>query len=600
MKVFSSGFLWLLLMGCGVAATAQDILARKLSIDVTQQRLDDVLTIIGHKGNFSFSYNSNILKRDSLVTYAANDYTIARILNELLNGGFEYKESGNYIIIRKTALRVSSVVQQSPSTGDVFTITGYVMNSETGEKLRDVSIYEPRHLVSTLTDEQGRFSIKLKNRRQPASLAVSRNMFEDTTVLIDPKYNMQLEIAIVPVFERPVISTISVYNRVHPIAQKDSLIVPNLQPDRIEYNRFAKFLLSAKLKTQSLNIKSLLGNKPVQVSLIPGVGINGRMGSQVVNNFSFNVIGGYTGGVNGAEIGGVFNINKKDVEMAQLAGVLNLVGGSSKGVQVAGVHNTVLGHGEGIQIGGVSNHVNQNFKGIQAGGVFNLVRDSLEGIQIAGINNHVQKNSHGFQVAGIGNITNGDVDGVQVAGIFNYARRLKGMQIGLVNVADTVDGYVVGLVNIVKKGYHKLYISNNEVTHFNLAFKTGNARLYSILRGGLNVSESEKLYSVGYGIGTSIGLGAGFRLQPELSSDFLYAGTWRHTNSLNRINVLFDFAIARNLSVTAGPSFALLHTNQQTAEPGYAFPGSRSHAFHWFDNKNFVTWFGWNAGLTLF
>ncbi|MBX3239453.1 MAG: hypothetical protein KIT80_19375 [Chitinophagaceae bacterium] len=602
-KTTARFILLLLLAAAANTATAQNILNKKVSFSVQQQRLDDVLTILGNKGNFSFSYNSNILKRDSLVTYTANNHTVSQVLNQLLNEGFEFKESGNYIIIRKTALRVTSIVQQSQSEGDIFTITGYVVNSETGEKLGDVSIYEPKNLVSTLTDEQGRFSIRLKNRRQPTSLAVSRSLFEDTTVVINPRYNMQLEIAIVPAFEKPVISTANIYQRAgaYPIEQKDSILVsPVTKPETIEYNRFARFLLSAKLKTQSLNIKDILGAKAVQVSLVPGFGIHGKMGSQVINNFSLNVLGGYTGGVDGAEIGGVFNINKNNVRMAQIAGVVNLVGGGSSGIQIAGVHNTVLKHVHGIQLGGISNHVSHNMRGIQVGGIGNLVKDSLEGIQIAGINNHVQKNSRGIQVAGIANITAGDADGLQAAGIFNYAKRLKGVQIGLVNIADTVDGYTIGLVNIVRKGYHKLYVHNSEITHFNLAFKTGNARLYSVLRGGLNFNNDQKLYSLGYGIGTNLSLGSRFSCMPEISADYLYTGNWEHSNILNRISLQFDYKISGNLSVTAGPSFALYYSNQEHTIAGYANPSAGAHKYNWFGSNKVTTWFGWNAGLTLF
>lgn len=600
MKSISRSLLCILLVGYIQPITAQDILSKRLSFTVQQQRLDDVLTIISNKGNFSFSYNSNILKRDSLVSYSAYDFTVSRILGDLLNAGFEYKQSGSYIIIRKTALRVTSVVQQSPSGENVLTITGYVINSENGEKLSNVSIYEPTHLVSTLTDEQGRFSIKLKSRHQTTSLAVSRSMFEDTTVLINPKYNMQLEIAIVPAFERPLISTVNMYNRVNPVEQKDSLFVPEIKPDMIEYNRFARFLLSTRLKVQSININELLGNKLMQVSIVPGFGTHGRMSSQVENRFSLNILGGYTGGVNGAEIGGLFNINKTDVRIAQLSGALNLVGGNSNGMQVAGVHNTVLQHVHGVQISGVSNHVNKNMTGVQIGGVGNLVKDSLEGIQLAGINNHVQNHSKGLQIAGIGNITKGDARGVQLAGIFNYAKRLKGVQIGLINVADTVDGYSIGLVNIVKKGYHKLYVSNSEITHLNLAFKTGNAKLYSILRGGSNFSTKEKLFSLGYGIGTNLPLGKGFSFQPEVSSDFLYTGSWQNTNSLHKINLQFDYRLSSHLSVTAGPSVALLYSDQQKYVAGYAKPSNHSGSFNWFGTDILRTWLGWNVGLTLF
>ena len=37
------------------------------------------------------------------------------------------------------------------------------------------------------------------------------------------------------------------------------------------------------------------------------------------------MFGGYTAGVNGLEIGGLFNLNKKDVRYVQAAGLFNIV-----------------------------------------------------------------------------------------------------------------------------------------------------------------------------------------------------------------------------------------------------------------------------------
>ena len=48
------------------------------------------------------------------------------------------------------------------------------------------------------------------------------------------------------------------------------------------------------------------------------------------------------------------------------------------------------------------------------------------------------------------------MNGAQVAGVFNYAKKLRGVQIGLINVSDTSDGYSIGLLNLVKQGYHKI------------------------------------------------------------------------------------------------------------------------------------------------
>ena len=106
-----------------------------------------------------------------------------------------------------------------------------------------------------------------------------------------------------------------------------------------------------------------------------------------------------------------------------------------------------------------------------------------------------------MQIAGVANISNREMNGVQIAGVINYTKKLKGVQIGLINIADTSAGYSIGLINIIIKGYHKLSFSANEIENVNAAFKTGNSKLYSILKAGVNLSDSNKVYSFGYGLG---------------------------------------------------------------------------------------------------
>ena len=46
-----------------VKAQAQNLLNKNISLEVNRQRLDNVLEILSNKGNFYFSYNSNIIKK---------------------------------------------------------------------------------------------------------------------------------------------------------------------------------------------------------------------------------------------------------------------------------------------------------------------------------------------------------------------------------------------------------------------------------------------------------------------------------------------------------------------------------------------------------
>ena len=211
------------------------------------------------------------------------------------------------------------------------------------------------------------------------------------------------------------------------------------------------------------------------------------------------------------ELGGVINIDKKKVEGFQAVGVANVVGGPLKGVQLAGSHNIVLDSVKGLQAAGIGNFNKGKLKGVQLAGIMNKVSDSVEGMQAAGIINIAKKNTKGMQLAGIINITH----------------KLKGVQIGLVNIADTSEGYGIGLINIVKHGMHEISLFTNEVSPLNIAYRSGNDKLYTILMAGINPSnDHHRSYVYGFGLGHRFHLSKTLSLNPEISNEQLIAGEW--------------------------------------------------------------------------
>ena len=314
------------------------------------------------------------------------------------------------------------------------------------------------------------------------------------------------------------------------------------------------------------------------------------------------MFGGYTAGTNGLEIGGLFNIDKKNVQYVQAAGLFNAVGGQVKGLQVAGINNTVLDSVKGVQASGIGNLVKGNMTGLQIGGIYNHVTDSVKGVQAAGIGNFARRKVSGMQIAGIMNFSNKSTDGVQIAGVINYSKRLRGVQIGLINIADTSSGYSIGLINIILKGYHKLSISSNDVMAINAAFKTGNSKLYSILLAGLSSGIDSKIYSFGYGLGSEIPLTKQkiFSLNPELTVQHLYLGSWDYTNILNRVSINLNFKVNKYISLFAGPSYSVLFADQERPFNGFLSPVDLPGGH--LDNigRNVSGWLGWNAGINLF
>src|SRR6476659_8907430 len=113
------------------ASYAQAILQKNISLDVSRQRLDNVLEILSNKGNFYFSYNSSIINRDSLITMSTKNKTVKAILIMLLGSRYEYRESGNYIILRRAPIRLTRVTSQAITEGNNYFVSGYVIDEQT-------------------------------------------------------------------------------------------------------------------------------------------------------------------------------------------------------------------------------------------------------------------------------------------------------------------------------------------------------------------------------------------------------------------------------------------------------------------------------------
>jgi hypothetical protein len=607
------GIILLLVLLCTVCSGfGQSVLNRTVTLDVNRQRLDQVLEIISNKADCYFSYSSAVVRKDSLVSFSVRNKTIKEVLSLLFNSSFEFRESGAYVIIRKAPIRMTMITKKAELEDKIYMVSGYVYDEQSDAAIADASVYEKKLLASALTDQAGFFKLKLKNSKaSTATLTVSKEFYEDTSIVIQPGRSQELSITLIPLQQDYDRVTISPEDYLTPDSVKtehlsDSSLKKPLSPSadssKVERTGMGRFLLSTKQKMQTLNLKKFFTTRPFQVSFVPGLGSHGQMSGQVINKFSLNVLGGYTAGTNGLEIGGLFNIDKKEVQYFQAAGLFNVVGGVTRGVQLAGVNNTVLNKVYAFQAAGVNNLVKGTFSGFQVAGVYNHVMDSVKGWQAAGVANFAKNKVTGVQVAGVINFSNREMNGVQIAGVFNYAKKLKGVQIGLINIADTSEGYSIGLINIILKGYHKLSLFTNELTDFNLAFKTGNSKCYSILQAGASVRDNNKIYSFGYGLGSELKLNKTrtITLNPELTADYLYRGTWDYLNLQNKFQLNLHVKLNKYISFYAGPSYSVFISDQPAAVAGYRFVlpsmGYKNHEY----SKRVSGWFGWTAGINFF
>lgn len=552
---------------------AQDVLDRQIPvISMRQQRLDDALQTISKTGNFYFSYSSDLFKKDSLVSITLEHKTVRQVLDTLFRGRLEYKVNGNYIILRKAPPPSAPPPPHTAPEDKKYTVKGVILDENTGEAVSQASVYDKQGLIATLSDEGGFFTIRLKNRSSPAALTVSKEFYEDTTVKIEPGVNQKITITVSPSSISKKMITIGPEGYLPSDSIRVELdgapVYLRQDPIRVEMSGLGKLLLSSKLKIQSINLHKYFIQQPFQLSLVPGLGTQGILSPQITNKLSLNIIGGYTAGLNGVELGGVINIDKKKVEGFQAAGVANVTGGPVKGVQLAGSHNIVL----------------DSVRGLQAAGIGNFNKGKLTGVQLAGVMNKVS----------------GSVEGMQAAGIINIAHKLKGVQIGLVNIADTSEGYGIGLINIVKHGMHEISLFSDEVSPLNIAYRSGNDKLYTILIAGCNPINDRKSYLYGLGLGHRFHLGKTLSLNPELTNEQLIVDGWsnyKYTNFISKFSLDLRVRLGKYFSISGGPSLAIYSFDKKVTVNGHDFSPVVSNYGTWRISDKVTGWIGWRASI---
>ena len=621
---------WKLLIVAVFAASglrAQSILQRNVDVRASNVRLADALHLIAQDGRFKLSYNAALINADSIVDVATGTTTVELAMVQLLGKGRKLKESGEHLIILGPA---------QPKRK--FVVTGSVVDATTGHAIARASVYEIDEHASALTDAHGSFSLEVTGRQERTALRISKVAFRDTVVFVVRSGRLD-RIRLKALEELPKLNT--------------------RMPD-VEELDLSRVLVRSSLSEQAANL-GYAEERAWQVSLVPNIGTNGKVSGAMVNRASFNVIGGYARGLNGFELAGAFNVERRDVKGVQIAGLTNLVGGITNGVQIAGAANHTMRSFSGVQVAGLANVVWDTLTGVQVAGAVNMVKGGMLGTQVAGLMNVTTQNCEGAQISGGLNVTLGDVHrwqatgllnygrsvsgaqvagavnvsldsvgGGQVAGLLNYttdvsggqvagllnvalrsvrggqvgfvnvARKCEGGQLGFLNVSDTITGASIGFLSFAWHGYHRLDVTYDEVFPITATLRTGTHRFY------ISFSYSPEIngrWGFGYGAGTEIGWPGRHVLNVELHAEHINEGPiWLEAvNILGSFHLTYGLTIAERLVLSAGPSVNVLVSDWRDEET-YAFLSEAAPRVQWEQVDEDVRsqgWLGFRAGVGL-
>ena len=359
----------------------------------------------------------------------------------------------------------------------------------------------------------------------------------------------------------------------------------------------ALIALSAQnLLAQTVNGKE---TRKIQVTFAYPVGSAGNTSRNYINNVSFNILWGLNGGVNGFELGSLWNHNDGDVKGVQISGLVNSAVGNSRGFLISGVANWNNKAVSGAAISGVVNLGHQSLGGFQLAGVANIGLDSMKGVSVSGVLNYTNGNSKGFQLSTI-NLAK-HFEGVQI-GVLNYATGVKGVQLGVINILEEgEDAFPIGLLNFVKNGYYEFDLTAGDAIYSNLDFKMGVERLYTIFKLGYSSYRGQPVYSFGGGFGTSIFLSKKHRLNLELSGNQIFVdNNWdSRLNGLYKLDLNYKFYILDKLSLLIGPSFNVYETDQKINGRYGTINIPYTVYEHEYADKKLFMWIGLNVGLSL-
>ncbi|GHB75231.1 SusC/RagA family TonB-linked outer membrane protein [Persicitalea jodogahamensis] len=154
-------------MALATTVNGQDILDRKVSLDVRDAALSTALRELERSGQVKFSYNSRNLPLDETVTVRADNEILSSVLTRVLKPmNIKFMQVSNRIVLRReialekpdqSTASFSHILIQAPIDQ---TVTG-IVTDETGGGLPGVSVLVKGTQRGTNTDQDGKYSVEV-------------------------------------------------------------------------------------------------------------------------------------------------------------------------------------------------------------------------------------------------------------------------------------------------------------------------------------------------------------------------------------------------------------------------------------------------------
>ncbi len=189
--------LWLLfflLLFCA-AIKAQSPLDIKVSFHADNLFLKESLFLFSQQSGINLTFRASLIPRDKKVTIHADQELVRKILDKLL--------AGTDIIYTSTGTQIVLLEQPARSQARQYTLSGFVSDAETGEKVAGAVVYKIEEQTGTYTNEYGFYSLKLFEGRNLIMVSYLGYSADTLTVIIGNNRVQNIELS--PAFLKEVL-----------------------------------------------------------------------------------------------------------------------------------------------------------------------------------------------------------------------------------------------------------------------------------------------------------------------------------------------------------------------------------------------------------
>lgn len=170
-----------------VGAVAQQLFQKPVSLAVKGVPVPTALEQLAKQNDVKLAYSGHFFAQNKKVTLRAKRRPVGEVLETLLKGtGVGFKEIGGQIVLYQLPMEVI----------EEMTLSGFVEDAQTGERLIAATVFCPELGLGTITNDYGFYSLTLPARAQ--SLRFSYIGYTEQTVALAQNASQRINQAIEP------------------------------------------------------------------------------------------------------------------------------------------------------------------------------------------------------------------------------------------------------------------------------------------------------------------------------------------------------------------------------------------------------------------